>query len=350
MIRDSDPTNVPAELLAGIRANHKGLRLVELHQCRGRGGYSPVAGERWRLHRKGEDVEHDQAPDDDPLSIAQGLWDAACSVRRKSGGDQRFAAVTHTIGSGGALKSTTLKFDVPVDELIEQGKDHEAVARADFLTSAVGYTKGMHTIVVDMAKEFSEGMKKMFQAQTETLGKVSEMLPKVLQLRMDAADAEIRALLSQLEAKHASSDDWKEVGKNLQGIAKGPVGVAMAAKLLGIEPAEAAKMLESAMSEEKSTTSSTAPGKLRELLDKLGRSLSSAQQAALLSGLGFGCLSHLQSATKTDDDAKCREHVAAFLDALGDEGSPKWKALEDTLSEEQKAQVMKAIELLTEQP
>lgn len=349
MIRDTNTSGVPIELASAARDHHKGLRVVELLQHRGRSAYQLV--ERFLLVTKeNEPPAHDEHPNEDPRSIAEQLWTAACALRRK-GGDQRLAAKFYTATEKGELQASELcKFDVPLEELLEQGgsgKDVEAVARANFIDSLVAYSNRLHGVVGELGDKLADGVTKMFNAQTNTIGKVAEMLPRLLEMRMDAAEAEVRALVSELRASTGkSSEDWKEAGKNFVEVAKGPVGAAMAAKLLGIDPKDAAAFFAQFGGDAPSSTTTTATGSLRDLITQLGNSLTESQKATLLAGLGLDALQHLQTAQRATDEATCRDATRKFFVALGEDDSPRWKCIETTLSDEQKMLILQAVELI----
>jgi hypothetical protein len=352
MIRDASATGVPLELVSGVQDNHRGLRVVELMQARGRSGYQLVPGERYLfVTKENEPPAHDERPNEDARNIAEQLWSAACAVRRK-GGDQRLAAKFYNVNEKGEMHaSEPCKFDVPLEELLEQGassKDVEAVARANFLDSITKYAERLHESNATAADKHAASIERILNAQTNTIEKVANMLPRLLDLRMDAAESEVRALVSELRSAGKGSDDWKEAGKNFVEVAKGPVGAAMAAKLLGIDPKDAAAFIAQLGGGEtpSATPAAATSGNLRELIAQLGSSLTDAQKATLLTGLGFDALQHLQAAQRATDEAACRDLTRKFFVALGEDDSPRWKCIESTLSDDQKVLILQAVELI----
>lgn len=362
MEKDVVEGGLPPELLTGIEEHHRGLRHLELQQMRGRSGYVTVAGERYSFKTSnGDPPAHDEGPTRSPLEVAQQVWSIARQTRRTVGGDQRFALKLLNIDERKAIKTTTVRFDVTLDELLEEpnSTDVDARARATFTNEMVRYVASIHELGARLGEKYAEGMTKMFDGQARTLdrvegmlGKVVELVEKVIELRFDAAEAEVRAELAKVAGQ--KNEDWKQVGSTLKDVVNSPVGIAAAAQLLGLKPEEAAKLMNSLGAEEDETKKQVANDQgyahsIREPLDKLVESLSAPQKAKLLLGLG-GSLAKLQAAGKATDETTARAKLSEFFDDLGDDGSPKWKVIEDTLDDKQRGLVMLAMDRLTEAP
>ena len=360
----TDLGGVPAELLNGIDEHHLGLRHLELQQMRGRAGYQTCVGEKYTFKNgAGEPPKHDEHPSRSALEVAQLVWSVAKNTRRTIGGDQRFAVKVLNVGEDKNVKTSVIRFDVPLEEMLDDagnGEGAEAKARSTFTLELVRYTASIHDLGARLGDKYADGMGKMFDGQARTLdrvegmlGKIVELVEKVVELRFDAAEAEVRAELARVRGE--KNEDWKQVGTTLKDIVKSPVGIAAAAQLLGLKPEDAAKMMAELGGDEEDAAKKQVANdegyqhSIREPLDKLVKSLQPHQKAALLVGLG-GSLATLQAAGKSTDETSARAKLAEFFDDLGEDGSPKWKVIEDNLDEKQRALVMLAMDRLTEAP
>lgn len=360
-----DLGGLPPELLTALDQHHAGLRVLEIQQMRGRAGYVTVPGERYTFNTaEGTPPKHDEKPDRSTLEIAQTVWHVSRDTRRRIGGDQRFQVRLTVVDAASVTKSIVQRFDVGLEELLDiddsaTAGEVDARSRSTWTQELVRYTGSIHDLTARLGDKYADAFAKMGESQAKLLDKVDHMLGRVvdlvesaLQIRADANEAEMRAAVAAASGK--SSEDWKAAGKNLLDVVKSPIGIAAAAQLLGMKPEDAAKLMGELGKEEDAGKKQAANDQgyqhsIKEPLEKLVKSLTDPQKAKLLLGLG-GTLATLQAAHKSADEATAREKLGDFFDQLGEDGSAKWKVIEDTLDESQRALVMVAMDRLTEAP
>lgn len=356
-----DSSGAPAELVRLLEDNHVGLRQLEVQQLRGRAGYCTIPGEAYAFRTVDDGiVEVGQRPASSVDEIARAVWSVAKDTKRRVGGDQRFALrCIVALSVDKKPEVVTLKFDVGVDDVLGDSTlaspaDAEGNARATFTHEIVAYAGSIHGLLAKQAAEWGAMFAAQLDARTKadlalasrqetTINRMMDLVDRALALRVEAGEAEIAAAVR--EAKGKQSEAWRETGKNLLDVVRSPVGVAAAAQLLGLKPEDAAKLME-AFGPPQAASDAESPS-IRKPLEQLYKSLTMSQRTQLLVSIG-AALTHLQAAKDTTDEAACRAAIVAFFDALGDENSPQWNAIESTLTEEQRGLVLVLMDRITE--
>lgn len=309
----------PLELLNSAESYHRGLRHVELQQMHGRSGYLPVAGCRWRLTTdNGEPARHDERPTTSAREIASTVYLAAREARRKpSGGDQRFRAQFFVAEDDGEVKPHSVKFEVVADttapntgESVEAAQARTYIATMDIL---LGHVAALQASNEAMTRAVPDAI-------GTVLDKLLATLNHVIDVRLDAAEQLGQAVA--VRQGGTTSTAFRDAARELVGIVRSPVGIAAAAKLMGMTPEQAAGLM---------AASSPPTGELQRRLSAFAASLTNEQKLALLGKLGEA-LKPLSAAEGAKDEATVREAATKFFAGLSD---AHWSALGDILTEAQ---------------
>lgn len=337
----TDATHTPLELLNAAESYHRGLRNVELQQIRGRSGYVAVDGARWRfINDHGEPCAHDERPPMASRDIATRIYlEARDARRRPAGGDTRFQAVFFVAQPSGEPRAHRVRFEVATSESLTAVDVESATAQAHVLSigQLLAHIGELHRSIETLPRAFAEAISTMQRSIQDTatmqqeaiLKPVIDLLPRVLQLRIDAADELALAREAHAASKGNTAEAWRASARELVGLARSPVGIAAAAKLMGIAPEQAAAMFGAFQPAAPPDSTSSS---VRELLRALDKSLDASQRAALLGRLGAPVLLVLKRASEATSDADCVTALREFFGALADE---HWQALADVLSRDQ---------------
>jgi hypothetical protein len=331
----------PVTLLAAARSRHRGLRIVELEQFRGR-AYVGI-GVRWTLERDGEPVGPDDEPDDKPDDIAAEVYAAACEA--KGDGDGRFRALFFSVSSsrGGELEKYESKFVVGDDApTSSDAVDVEAQARADLVDELRSYVRQLHNMNIAQWKSITG----IFESVSAVVEAPAKMLPRVLDLRMQAFEDRAAALglVEETAAASDSSERMKESFAELKGLAQGPLGRAAIGRLIGLEGDDLREYV--GISDGGST-----PGEsgIRSLLVELAGTLTDAQKSNLKTQLGAQRVELLITAATAVDERTAAGCVAKFFGEIDDAGL--FGTLQGELTDEQQklvARVMDELEAHTD--
>ena len=307
MQRVDETSTLPFGLIASIQTRHRGLRHLELQQLRGASSYQTIPGQRFSVMRGEVPAEHDEAPDDSVADITTEIWDAARSHHASNAGDQRFQLQLYVAKKDGSIGRYGAKFSLAdgADEDATSGQTADVIdarTRRDCLSQVLheqlDYIKALHKNqgLHDQQRRdredksdrdfnrFSDGVHKVF-------GAIADILPRILDLRLDAMEDRIEATLegAGMDRSKATADNeqWKGAIDSVKELFSGPVGQAGVAKLLGMSPEEAAKLVaQSPAATPASTPDAGEATDIRILLRRLGMSLSSDQQAKLRETFG----------------------------------------------------------------
>lgn len=341
-----EASEAPLELLNTAEACHKGLRSVELQQVHGRNGYTTIPGCRWRFKTdEGEPPSSSERPNISARDVAVELFRAAREVRQKpgNGGDQRFLAKFFCVDDDkGNVRPTSAKFEVPLVELaasntIDTAERAAAYSSVAMMHELLEHNRALHQVIERLPAVVASSVEKASEVFTAGMATVLAVIPKIIDMRFEAAEEHAQALVERERNAGASSAAWVESARELVGIARSPIGIAAAAKLTGMPIEQVAPLLEQFAAEKKS-----APiGSLRAALAELSSSLSGPQRAVLLSKLGTA-LAPLKAAQDATTDDEARAACTKFFAGLRDE---HWNALGETLTGEQGALVTKIMEL-----
>ena len=339
MRRRDTTAAAPTTLLTGVRDHHHGLRLLELEQNWGTKSYS-ATGIAWELEAEGEPTPADSPPDEDPEAIAAEVYAAAWNHREQHGGDARFRAVLYCATKSGATERHDVRFSVDAEPRSEKGSDVEARSRANFLDSVVSYVKLMHNMNIAQWKS----MQGVFESVATVVRAPADMLPRVLDLRMEAFEDRAAALglLEEGAAKssmaEAKSERWKEAVGELKSMTQGPMGRAAVGRLLGLEGDELKKYV--GLDDEQSDSA----GGIRELLMTLYKKLDDKQKTTLREKVGASRVELLVTAATAPDEKAAAGCVAKFFAEV--ESAGLFGTLQEALTEEQAQLVARVMDEL----
>jgi hypothetical protein len=339
-------SEAPLELLNACDSHHKGLRHVELHQVRGRSGYVPLDGMRWRFKNdEGEPCTHEDRPTTPAREIALGIYGAAIEARKLPGGSsERFAIKFHNADQHGEVRSSTLtKFEVVLpDGIAAQPQtiaEAESLAHISMLAQMQTMIGDLHTrlesqsvkkdeAIDKITKSVSDGIEKLVGATVTSIVSVAHVLPLIVSARLDAAEHEAEAIRAIASAKDdgKATQWWSDRAKEVVDIVKSPPAIALAAQAFGMDPKQMLELFGS-----KPPADANTPPSIRALVQQLGVSLTPEQQAKLAAGMGQK-LMKLRAVGTTDNDEAAAKICAEFFSSLT---NADWKLLAEQLDEDQ---------------
>lgn len=346
MLRETEDATVPLSLQLAVRDHHKGLVAVELGQMKGQRSYTTIGDGRWKMtNDANEPPGNDEAPSTAPERIARELWQAAVDWRGQHGGDARFQVKLWCVDKKGETAATASTFTVDDNATVNTEEVIEARARASFTTEMTAYTGLVHTRLLASYKELANVAK----AVEKLLSIPLTILERAIDLRMDALEDRIEAMVDDdgsTRAKRVTADEtklegWKQAGEQLKELANGPVGKAMAAKLLGIEGDEAMKMLGLG------TPGGGAPDTIRGTLIELGKTLTLVQRERMKTELGTKVDTQgLFDAAMAEDEHAAASKAIDFFAALEAQGLI---STPDTILNDEQGKLLARVMTLCEQ-